>query len=84
MLGDDRLLALHRLRAASSLVLAGADDALRRRMAEFDEAESDLWVAADRAAAARWRVLLACGRLERAGRLAAQVADRIGSVDVGA
>jgi hypothetical protein len=72
---DDRALARARLFATAQLMLVAGDEMLRTRLAEMDEALADLVIAHDRAVFSRWRVLLACGRIARAQRLAARVAD---------
>ena len=72
---DDRALERARISATAQLMLAAGDAMLQARLADLDEAVADLVIAHDRAVFSRWRVLLACGRVERAQRLAARVAD---------
>ena len=61
------------LRAMSATLLEARRRQLRDRKRELSEAEADLMGALDRVEAARWRVMLATARLERAARLRAIV-----------
>lgn len=74
---DDAELLAQRCYQASQLMLRLGLVLLDARKREYDEAIVDLEIAADRVRWARWRLLLHCGRLRRAGKIAAIAADQV-------
>lgn len=75
---DDVLVRAHQAWGAATLLVQLRAAQVRARRRDTRSAEVELLAAIERAEAARWRLLLATGRLERAVRMLAQLRDSDG------